>query len=663
MRVHGNGRWNTSVAWRLPCLLLALAMGGSALAGPAGAPVLDDGKHGPAPAGYRVVNLGSGDLSALPKINAKGQVAFSLWDGAASHGYFFDGERVRDIGTLGGSDTVALGLNDAGQVAGGSFTAAGGERAFVWSAGGGMLDLGVLPGAGNSRAQAINRHGVVTGYAEGVPSTPPLAFRWSRTDGMTSLGALAPDAGGASFGAALNDAGLIAGAADTASFDRHAFAWTATRGLADIDTLGSSFSDVVAVGARGEVAGSRVPAGNALLYRAFLWTPGGGMRDLGAAGAAESFALAMSPGARIAGLVNLAGGDQRAMTWTRAEGMRVLGTFGGANSRAIQANDRGQVVGYATDRTQDFRAFLWSARSGLVDLNTRLRQAPPGLVLDDALAINDDGAIVASSNAGLVLLTPGAGAADGHVVGPVVAPDVVPAGTAFAATVAWVDPGRVGTRGVRWSWGDGSGVQAGRVREGGSEAGVGSARASHHFARPGVYRVAATVLDSKGRGTTVSHTVVAAAAGAGTVAAKGSVLSPRGAWRKAPAWVGKAGFSLVAPVAGTVPAAQSAQSATVPAQLRFDLPGLRFYSASLRFLGRQGAQRVFEGEGTINGAGSYRARLATTLGLAGAAPGRFALKIWQSGAAPGNEVVHYDNSGTLPGAVAAPLVDARIVTE
>lgn len=655
-RVYGNGRSKTGMAW-WPCLLLALAAGGTALAQQAPAPALEESKGGAARTSYRVVNLGSGDLSALPKINARGQIVFSLWDGSASRGYFYDGATVRDIGTLGGSDTVALGLNNVGQLAGGSFTATGNEHGFVWSVGGGMLDLGVLPFTGNSRAEAINNRGVVTGFSEGVPSTPPLAFRWSVNEGMSSLGALAPGADGASWGAALNDAGLIAGAANTASLERHAFAWMPARGLVDIDTLGSIYSDGIAVSARGEVAGSRLPADEAG-YRAWLWAPGRGMRDLGAAGGVDSFTLAMSPGGRIAGLVNLASGDQRAMTWTRTEGMRLLGTLGGANSRSQQANDRGQVVGYATDRNQAFRAFAWSARTGMVDLNTRLRNAPPGLVLDDALAINDNGDIVSSSNAGLVLLTPSHGHKGGHVVGPVTAPEVVRAGAAFAASVAWVDSARVGTRTVSWSWGDGSGAQAGKVREAG---GAGSASASHHFAVPGVYRVTATVVDRNGRGTAVSRTIVAAASAAGTVAARGSVLSPRGAYRKAPSWVGKAAFSLVAPLAATGPAAT--QAANTPAQMHFDLPGLRFHSSSLRFLGRQGAQHVFDGEGSLNGAGKVRFRLATTVGLAGAAPGRFALKLWQADPVSGKEVVHYDNSGAPSGEAAVPLVEASVVAQ
>lgn len=658
-RMRSEGRFGTGVAWLLSWLLLALAASGAApAAGQDAAPVLEDGKGGGPRTSYRVVNLGAGELSALPKINARAQVVFSLWDGDSSRGYFFDGRRVADIGTLGGGSTVALALNDAGQLAGGSITATGNEHAFLWSAGGGMLDLGVLPDTANSRAEAVNRHGVVTGFSEGVPSTPPLAFRWSVTDGMRSLGALAPGFDGASWGAALNDAGLIAGAANTASLDRHAFAWTLARGLQDIDTLGSSYSEGVAVSAGGDVAGSRVPAGDDVLYRAFLWTPGRGMRDLGTAGGVESFAVAMTHGGRIAGLVNLASGDQRAMTWTRAEGMRQLGTLGGANSRAFHANDSGHVVGYADDRTQASRAFLWSPRTGMLDLNTRLRDAPPGLVLDDALAINADGAIVASSNAGLVLLAPdegnGAGPGAGPAVGPVIAPDVVRAGAAFVASVGWTDPAGVGTRGVRWSWGDGSGAQAGRVR---TASGAGSASASHHFPLPGVYRVTATVLDGSGRSTTVSRTVVAAATTAATVAAKGSVLSPRGAFHGAPSWVGRAGFSLVAPVAAT------AQSSSVPAQLRFDLPGLRFQSASLRFLGRQGAQRVFDGEGTVNGAGVFRYRLATSVGVSGATPARFALKIWHTDAVSGKEVVHYDNSSASSREAAASLIEVKVVEQ
>jgi len=628
---------------RLSCLLIALAAAGTAAAQqtqqaqPDGAV---DNSYGSTRTTYRVINLAPGLLASLPRINARGQVSFSMQADSGAVGYFYDGSSVRDIGTLGGGETLAADLNDLGQVTGSSLTAAGAQHAFVWRAGSGMLDIGTPTGNGESSGAAINRHGVVTGssYADFTPR----AFRWSAASGNESLGALTTGLGSASFAGALNDAGLIAGSSTTADGSRHAFAWTRSSGIVDIDTLNSYDALVAAVGANGEVAGNHIPSVDDIAYRPFLWTRAGGMRDLGTAGGSSAFVIDMTPGLHMAGLINYGDEVQRAMSWTRSSGMRNLGTLGGTSSRADAVNAGGQIVGDAQDKGGDWRAFVWTASKGMLDLNNYLRRAPPGLVLDDALAINDSGAIVATSNAGLVLLRPDNGSGCGHLLGPVMAPALVKAGMPLQASVAFVDEDRVGTRSVSWSWGDGSSAQAGKVSESG---GAGNASASHSFAVPGIYRVTATVVDRNGRSTAVSHEVVVTTPAGGMVAGSGAVTSPLGAFRQAPLYAGTARFSLIAPAAGTTPAvAAAASAAAIPARLHFDLPGLHFRSQDVRMLGRQGGQHVFEGSGTVKGAGNYRFRLSTSATLPGGGQGRFALKIWHTDPVSKREVVDYDNA-------------------
>ena len=670
----------------LGILLAALTASGATVAqqAPSARPAVS------APQIYRVINLGSSLLSSIPHINVNGQVTFSLQSERGSNGYFYNGKTVQDIGGLGGDEVFAVDLNDVGQVTGSATLGDGTERAFVWSEGGGLLDIGAPPGAGGGEGAAINNNGVVAGTAYGNFSVQ--AFRWSAASGSESLGAFLPGLDGISFSSALNDAGQITGTAGVDGNNRHAFAWTRAGGLADIDTLGSYDALPVAVGARGEVAGNRLPSTASLDYRAFLWTAARGMVDLDTTGGARAGVLAMTPGLHMVGLISVNDDIRHAMSWTPASGVRDLGTLGGASSRAYGVNARGQVVGYAQNAAGELRAFIWSASRGMQDLNNVLRNAPPGFVLDDALAINSRGAIVATSNAGLVLLSPELGRKGGLVPGPLVAPALVKAGVPLQAALTFIDEDRVGARSVTWSWGDGGSVQAGALGRSGS---AGSASASHRFAAPGIYRVTATLVDRSGNRTAVSTDVVVTAASSATLAGSGTVMSPPGALRRAPAYAGPAQFRLLVPAtasaqsgaaqagaaqagasqAGTsqdgalqagetqAPVAQAgnAQAASSAGSLRFDLPGLNLRSQNVRLLGRQGAQQVFGGSGAVRGKDGYRFRLAVT--LPGADKGLLGLKIWHTDPASKAIVIDYDNTRALSAAQGGRVMQGRMVHE
>src|SRR4051794_13925345 len=82
---------------------------------------------------------------------------------------------ITDLGTLGGSVSEALGLNDNGQVVGESRTGAVDQygkpvtHGFIWDSSHGMRDVGTLNSDLNSVAVGINDAGTVAGSSSTAP--------------------------------------------------------------------------------------------------------------------------------------------------------------------------------------------------------------------------------------------------------------------------------------------------------------------------------------------------------------------------------------------------------------------------------------------------------------------------------------------------------------
>lgn len=82
----------------------------------------------------------------------------------ARHAFIYQNGLSTDIGTLGGKDSYANSINDAGVVVGGSHNAAGVMRAFTYDSGG-MQEIGTLGGA-YSMAYDINTRGDIVGLSD-----------------------------------------------------------------------------------------------------------------------------------------------------------------------------------------------------------------------------------------------------------------------------------------------------------------------------------------------------------------------------------------------------------------------------------------------------------------------------------------------------------------
>ena len=621
----------------LPYLLCTLALAGPACAQQAAATSDAEASasghaiHGKTT--YRVINLAAGDIISA-SINASGQVAYSITPDILSlpiNAFFYDGNTSYNVGSLGapGDFARATGITSNGRVVGVSRNALGDIRTFIWNRWTGIADIGTLPGTNQALEPVVNSLGVITGIANSDTGIN-RGFRWSALLGMTDLGVLAPGPAESSYPRAINDSGMIAGDSWAFENDYHTFRWTFGSGMVDIHTNGSEDSTPVGVTASGNVAGNYHVGGG--VWRSYFWTPGSGMVDIAAPGV-HTWMTSLTANGRATGKVGDPLLPTHAMTWTQGGGLIDLGTFGGTYSSAAGANNKGQVIGTSLAGPVQPRAFVWTTGEGMVDLNTRLRHAPPGLILQSALAIADNGYIVAESNTGLVLLKPVGKKPCGcpHTVGPIETGRMVAVGAPVAAAVSVAGDGPAADYRVSWSWGDGA-----TARSAGKE----RASATHSYTRPGIYTVTARVIDRAGKSVDVSRKVIAYAPGNGVAAGSGSFVSPLAAGHGRFRQAGMARFSFIVPATGqSMPSPASSQ----PAQsaLHFDAGGLSFVSKDVRARGERGR---FEGSGTVNGKAGYSFVLtATASGSASGEPGRMKLKIWQLDPATGKQVVVYDN--------------------
>ena len=294
---------------------------------------------------------------------------------------------VTDLGSLGGTKgSGAYALNGEGEAAGYSFiTGANFVHAMV-NDHGTIVDLGTLGGT-QSLARAINRDGDVVGWAYPLGLAYQRAFLW-RDGVMQDLGTFGGNVGDAHD---INDDGLVVGSAYTAETNEHAF-WWKDGVMHDLGTLGGSISRAYACNSWGDISGTSELEGDAA-FHAFLGKPGSPLYDLGTLGGPTSHAYDVNDLVHACGWTEIQLNNPASRGFFWADGvMKSVGTLGGIYSAAFGLNNHDEVVG-ATTRANGFQVgFLWK-NDQLLDLNALL---PPGTgwVLTRAWDIDDHGAIV-----------------------------------------------------------------------------------------------------------------------------------------------------------------------------------------------------------------------------------------------------------------------------
>jgi len=130
------------------------------------------------------------------------------------HPFLWDGYKMRDLGTLGGTHGVSTNINQAGDVVGWTFTTGNATaHTFLWTDRTGMQDMGTLPGQPCSYADSINAHDqIVGGTCTGATNDEGDGWLWTNgaLHDLNSMVAPSPSLTQIRQANTINDQGEIA---------------------------------------------------------------------------------------------------------------------------------------------------------------------------------------------------------------------------------------------------------------------------------------------------------------------------------------------------------------------------------------------------------------------------------------------------------------------
>ena len=310
---------------------------------------------------------------------------------------------VTDLGSLGGQECDATGLNGKGQIVGGADTARHGKgpefltNVFVWQNG----QMRAVPGLNGSHAfvVAVNSAGQMAGAYSPDPLKAKFAAALFTLSGKVKLLGGFPTL---QHGYSLSEAEAVNAKGQAVGISNNqAFLWSAGKLKRLAPPPGFTAADAGAVNDHGEAAGKANRLGSGVTRtHALLWNASGQAKDLGVLpGYTDSIARGINNKGQVAGWVGLSGGTgvrgltfhYQAFLWQNGR-MRGLGSIKRLHdSKASALNDKGQVVGNAYYRT-DEAALLWQ-KGKVYELNT-LVPAHSGWKLQNALVINSQGWII-----------------------------------------------------------------------------------------------------------------------------------------------------------------------------------------------------------------------------------------------------------------------------
>jgi probable HAF family extracellular repeat protein len=314
---------------------------------------------------YQITRIptAEGANSVALGINNQGDVVGYSFQGEAYQGFLYSAAQrsLTDVGSLGGNITAACALNDAGQVTGYSQDSNGNYLAFLFSRDQPMASLGTLDNASTSEAFGINKGGAIVGDSQsGDLNHRPVLFTKNSVQDLGLGGSNDPDALETAY--AINEAGQIVGRHSSGKNIFHAFVLL-DGNTTDLRTLGGTNGEALAINKSGTVVGDSDTTEGSVHGFAFEHSQ---LKDLGILPGFEtaSYARGINSSGDIVGESD-SPDQKRAFLYTKnqlVELDQLAENLAEAGFKSLDVaygiNDKGLIVGYGTTSGELTAAFI-----------------------------------------------------------------------------------------------------------------------------------------------------------------------------------------------------------------------------------------------------------------------------------------------------------------